>query len=457
MADYKVIFRSDGTTNGEHRLLWSPKSPALLTAVQVSRNTQTSTAFLQVKIRNVSDETIRSVGCSATLFYSDGTNEVVEFEDLDVDLEQAAEKPLKAQQLSRGDVEAADVILTRVTTDDLKWRAEKDPIDVPKPDPLDFSERAMRRRHQLLSRSGADGRAWNSSVIDSENWWVCACGQLNVGRTACCECGSDKGLLMSTEDEAELLASADERDDAIYQKAVSLSEHAGNAKAMSQAAELFRQIPGWKDADKRLVACNEAVSAKKARLMRRIAIAAVSLAAVALLVAIFVVPMVKYNYVRSHLNREDETTYRYLSELKESGYKDSAELYSELFDWRFEFVLSTDKEALASGGTTLDWVEKKSFGSGENCSVLARAISGPPNQEKTLTLHSQRLSKRTSSNGEIKWGKGDPTSTSLTLASNSTDAVGKTINSQGIDRLDVWITDPDTGKVLFEGESYKEN
>ena len=480
MADYKVVFRSDGTTNGEHRLLWSPKSPALLTAVQVSRNTQTATAFLQVKIRNVSDETIRSVGCSATLFYSDGTNEVVEFDDLDVDLEQTAEKPLKAQKLSRGDVEAADVILTNVTTDEQKWKAEQDPIDVPKLDPLRFSERAMRRRHQLLSRSGGNKRAWNRPVFDSEGWWVCSCGQLNVGRTACCECGLNKSLLLSTEDETELLASADERDDAIYQKAAILSEHTGDEKAMSQAIELFRQIPGWKDADKRLMACNEAVSANKTRLKRYIAIGAVVVVATALLAVFVIAPAItretKYGYVQGHLNRNDETTYNYLRELKGSGYKDSAELYSKLFDWRFEIGYSSSHSyrSIKKGN---EWPDEQTIRDDDRDNstdherypvyLYVRATSGPPRSTKRLKISKQIYGSDGSTWGWVNTNLGPGGARDLScydIKSDGTVLSGELYKcTPGTQNLwsdegcgcKVKVTDYDSGEVIYEGEAIK--
>ncbi|MBR4762324.1 MAG: hypothetical protein IK086_06775, partial [Clostridia bacterium] len=53
----------------------------------------------------------------------------------------------------------------------------------------------------------------------------------------------------------------------------------------------------------------------------------------------------KYNYVKDNFNRNDEKTQEYLTELKGEGYKDSAELYDELFGWHVSFVyLNTDEE-----------------------------------------------------------------------------------------------------------------
>lgn len=48
MADYKIVFRADETSSDHATLLWEPPCPAMLAAVQVSRNVQTSEAYLQV-------------------------------------------------------------------------------------------------------------------------------------------------------------------------------------------------------------------------------------------------------------------------------------------------------------------------------------------------------------------------------------------------------------------------
>ena len=218
-----------------------------------------------------------------------------------------------------------------------------------------------------------------NAVIDNGTWWVCACGQLNSGRDECCECGASKGLLLGYEGEEGLIASASAWEESVYQKALSLSSNDRDKSSQSAAADLFRQIPGFNDADERLKACNDNIAAIETRFKRRITGAIIAAVAAVFIVAFVIVPTVKYNnalaelnashygyavtgfqeigsfldsqerlkeaeygYARTHLQRDDETTYQYLSDLKESGYKDSAELYSKLFDWRFEYAFSTD-------------------------------------------------------------------------------------------------------------------
>ncbi len=47
---------------------------------------------------------------------------------------------------------------------------------------------------------------------------------------------------------------------------------------------------------------------------------------------------VKYQYVLTHRNNDDQTTYSYLSDLRRANYKDSVSIYSELYTWKIEFI-----------------------------------------------------------------------------------------------------------------------
>lgn len=574
MADYKVIFRSDETTVGEHRILWEPGCPVLFSAIQVSRNTQTSEAYLQIKIRNVSDSTIKSVGCTAKIGYVDDTVEDYTFEDLDVDLREAAEKPLKPQMLPRGDVEYIDVILTSVVTSHEKWKSTGKAGDIPKVTPLALSDKGMAERQRKLKAAGVDARAYSNAVQDQGSWWVCACGQVNVGRGTCCECNSKRELLRANEDDSKLISSADDWSESIYQKAVELAADEGNAAALSQAADLFKQIPGWKDSDQLLANCNAKIADIKAKSSRKtkkttaiIGAIVVVAAAIALFVVNVVIPDGKYNdaiglanngqydeavaafqelgdykdskaqivatyakqcaaqldagdndaamatiekmksagadaqtigeiaqdaaskamdegnyviatvwydllgdkegvkeaeysYASSHLDRNDELTYKYLADLKEAGYKDSADLYSTLFDWRFEFAIATYD---AYDGK--NWVDMSSYDKREGfgftmVDLLVRATSGPPNQEKTLHMEGWRIKAKSQIDytGEwvhtksSDWGNWTDKVTVTSDGKICTGYMGADLYSEA---FKVKVTDPDTGEVLYEGEIHR--
>lgn len=46
----------------------------------------------------------------------------------------------------------------------------------------------------------------------------------------------------------------------------------------------------------------------------------------------------RYQYVMRHFDHDDLTTYNYLKELSKNNYKDSSDLYDQLYKWRFELV-----------------------------------------------------------------------------------------------------------------------
>lgn len=49
---------------------------------------------------------------------------------------------------------------------------------------------------------------------------------------------------------------------------------------------------------------------------------------------------VKYTYILNHKNSTDPTTYEYLKELKSSGYKDSRNIYNDLYAWKASVVIN---------------------------------------------------------------------------------------------------------------------
>ena len=91
----------------------------------------------------------------------------------------------------------------------------------------------------------------------------------------------------------------------------------------------------------------------------------------------------KYAYVKDHLDHNDEKTFQYLTDLKKSDYNDAAKLYSELFDWSFEFAICTNDVYQGKNWVDMDSYDKKLSTVIE---LLVRAKSGPPNQTKTLQM-----------------------------------------------------------------------
>ena len=52
----------------------------------------------------------------------------------------------------------------------------------------------------------------------------------------------------------------------------------------------------------------------------------------------------KYQYVIKHENNNDKTTFTYLKELKRQDYKDSAEIYEDLYEWRVTVIAVNSSE-----------------------------------------------------------------------------------------------------------------
>lgn len=61
-----------------------------------------------------------------------------------------------------------------------------------------------------------------------------------------------------------------------------------------------------------------------------------------------------YNYAKAHLSADDATTARYLQELAEANYEDSAQLYSQLYPWSASFLLNTDEQDANNSATSID-------------------------------------------------------------------------------------------------------
>ena len=65
----------------------------------------------------------------------------------------------------------------------------------------------------------------------------------------------------------------------------------------------------------------------------------------------------QYGYVKENYNNDDQTTYEYLKELKAQNYKDSAELFKDLYKWKVKLkYLNTKSEDYS---TTVDTIPQK--------------------------------------------------------------------------------------------------
>ena len=265
MTDYKVIFRADMLTEGEHSLTWEPACPVLITAVRIARDAMTAVANLLVRAKNVSNESISSISYTASIVGDDGSQSEVEVVDLDFDASPGEEKELKATPLTCGDAATAVVKVQHVRMEAGQWVSTTGAERLPKRARISLVGKAAKERKRLLT----DDRVVDGMVQDHGAWWVCACGQINVGRSTCCECGSDKDIIQSLEDGRALEIAADEWNKSVYNRASELKGSKTDAIALAEAARLYKSIPDWKDSAKQAIACKEAAKAVRAASSRK--------------------------------------------------------------------------------------------------------------------------------------------------------------------------------------------
>ena len=286
MADYKVIHRAEGA-----EIPWEPGCPVALTAMQVSRNTETSECWLQAKARNVSGADASSIYAVARLEYADGTSEELPVEYLDADVAAGSEQSLKPRRLPRGDVRSCELVVTRVEVQGEIWESVGAASPLPAREKLALPARAAEQRAINLGIGPGDPAA-GGKVRDHGGWWACACGQVNVRRDSCCACRLPKAALVANEVEARLLADADERDEKTYAEAVKLQEQ-GTVESLPKAIEKFESLGNRGGCVERAAECKAKLAPMKNALKRRRTILATCLVAaiaVVLVVSQIIIP-----------------------------------------------------------------------------------------------------------------------------------------------------------------------
>lgn len=344
MADYKVIHKAQGA-----EIAWEPGCPVVVTALQVSRNTRTSECWLQAKARNVSGADAASIFAAASITYADGSSEELPVEFLDADVAAGSEQNLRPRSLPRGDVRTCTLAVTRVEAQGETWGSAGEALPLPKREKLALSARAAAQRAINLG-IGPDTPAVRGKVRDHGDWWACACGQVNVRHDSCCECCLAKAALVANEDEAALLADADERDDETYAEAVRLQE-LGTVESLAKAIEKFESLGTHKGANELIAQCEEKITelksikaARRKALTRRSLIGIAGIAVAAGGIALFV------NVIEPSQKRQKAE-----QALASGNFKEAEDLYLEIGDdeaYRHAFAIHSETDgdtALANG------------------------------------------------------------------------------------------------------------
>ena len=199
-AKYKVIFREESGADSASQIKWEPGSPLSLSAVQISRNTETSESFLQVKALNIADRMVSEVHAEAVVQYPGGSSETLTLDDLDADVKTGTAYTFDAVSLSRGDAVRADVRMVKVKlADGETWETTTEPSPIVPGDTVDLPESYASARLAYLAGVGCSDVASATHKIDDHgDYWVCTCGQVNLA-SKCAKCQLSKQDALNSE------------------------------------------------------------------------------------------------------------------------------------------------------------------------------------------------------------------------------------------------------------------
>lgn len=199
-AKYKVIFREESGADSASQIKWEPGSPLSLSAVQISRNTETSESFLQVKALNIADRMVSEVHAEAVVQYPGGSSETLTLDDLDADVKTGTAYTFDAVSLSRGDAVRADVRMVKVKlADGETWETTTEPSPVAPGDTVDLPESFASARLAYLADAGcSDVASATHKIDDYGDYWVCTCGQVNLA-SKCAKCQLSKQDALNSE------------------------------------------------------------------------------------------------------------------------------------------------------------------------------------------------------------------------------------------------------------------
>ena len=217
MANFKVVFRAD-SDGAERRTGWEPGCPILVKAIQVARDTQTGDAYLQLKVWNLTDQTVGSFALQAEVTYQDGTRETVEANPLDADIAPRHDyKPLPVH-LAGGAIADVHARVLEATYGNASWHSAQPAAPLPQGAPLNLEQGLLVERQELLASLGKSADKYATSVLREDAWWVCPCGTPNVERSHCLRCGMPLDTLEKLEDEDYLRGKMRERKQAKERK-----------------------------------------------------------------------------------------------------------------------------------------------------------------------------------------------------------------------------------------------
>lgn len=153
-----------------------------------------------------------------------------------------------------------------------------------------------------------------------------------------------------------------------------------------------------------------------------------------------------------HFDHDDLTTYNYLKELSKDNYRDSSNLYDQLYKWRFELGITTNPKQAIDQNT---W-ENSNGKNRTGIYAFAKATSGPLGHDArmTITVEAKQHSKETSYSRE-RWHEPYGYQSSITIEGTgevyfAEQAIGSLGGSD--DYIKATFYNKDTGEYLGEKE-----
>lgn len=487
---YKIVFRAHQREGGDHPITWEPGCPLLFETIQIARSVETGKAFLQAKLLNLTAGEIGSYHARFTVAYRDGSTQSFDVEPLDADVAPGGSHQITPLALENGDALYAEGAVLSVRAAEGDWESSEAPGPLPDPVPLGLSLRALEERERVLKgypRFPAE--AFGRGPTVNEGWWLCPCGHLNVGTTSCVGCGVPLETMQQASDEEWLIQRVEKQEKEAAEREEKRKESRARAQALAKrvlriglplvAAVVvvalvlaFWGIPtlrlngalakadagdyeGAYDALVELGDFNGA-DAKVQEIALEAGAHYESAGDYTAAVLWYQkaddegkADAARYAYATSHLDNQDLTTYSYLDDLKNQQYEDAESLYSQLYDWNFEFSLCSHQDYTESGE---QWTESDALhGDYDSAALLVRATGGPPSREKRLSLDFEAIEKDTQLGATGEWekvGSRNFLSDSVEVSSDGSIAYASAGSTLYWKAWRVTVTDPETGEVL---------
>lgn len=253
--------------------LYAEGSPAIIVAGALHKDNQTGEIFAQLKFQNIQDKVIKAISVSFTTFDSFGNqlDEPQEFQYLDLDFKRNYVYGNKVPvRFSNPNVRSYSVKIRNVAFSDGSFVTPTSDVydTLPKQKYLiDVLGNSDLVKQYALDVGNADSVF---EPLKHKDLWLCACGVSNRVGEACYNCHATYDCLTNLdvetlEQNCQARLEEEARQAEISRKNALLADgmRKFNLEGFEVAIEVFKQIPGWADADEMIVKCQNAIAERQ--------------------------------------------------------------------------------------------------------------------------------------------------------------------------------------------------